>query len=156
MKTESAKKVKTGAVIKYAAIFLVTCALIICSFAAGSGKKGPADGVIDLAALSGTMVFAQVANIMRSPEQYVGKIIKAKGFYDIGCYDAAAQCHHFVVILDASGCCPAGLEFKLANQNGKYPEAGTQIEISGPFKSYQKDGRGYYYIETDNIKTPGK
>jgi hypothetical protein len=159
-------KTKAGMIInitRYTAAFLIPCVIFICAFAAERDKKGnpPAktDGIdIDLTALSGTMVFAQVSNIMQAPQKYIGKTIKTKGVYNGGCYEEPAVCLHFLVILDAAGCCPSGFEFR---RNGESPNAGaltengTAIEIAGTFKSYVRSGWTYYYIDANNVKVLG-
>ena len=46
------------------------------SFAGGTGKVD-----IDLTRMSGTMVYAQVFQMVTEPEKYVGKRIKMKGVF---------------------------------------------------------------------------
>ena len=38
---------------------------------------------VDLTALSSTMVYSEVYNMMTSPEDYIGKTVKMKGMYSV-------------------------------------------------------------------------
>jgi hypothetical protein len=161
---------------KYTAALLPLCAMI-CAFAliAGCGKnqdapaaqenrpqRAKAEGVdVDLTALSGTMVFAEVYNMMSEPDKYVGKKIKAGGIYQTSCFDENNVCYHFVVVADAAGCCPTGLPFvrsgggERVNPND-YPEEMAMIEVVGIFEGYEGGGRTYYRLAAEDVKVLGR
>lgn len=109
---------------------------------------------IDLTAMSSTMVFAEVSNIMWEPEQYVGKIFKIRGEYTSIYYEDTGEDYHAVVIADALACCAQGLDFVWTGEHAypaDYPEEGTEIEIAGVFQMVQEGEYYYIYIETDEI-----
>jgi hypothetical protein len=109
---------------------------------------------VDLTVLSGTMVYAEVYNIMIDPEEYMGKIIKMNGSYSASYYDGTGLYYHYVIIEDATACCAQGLEFIWNGEHSypdDYPEAQTKIEVVGVFGSYDELGITYYYLLVDDI-----
>ena len=109
---------------------------------------------VDLTALSSTMVYAEVYNIMVSPDKYIGKTVKMRGSYYASYYDETGKYYHYVIIEDAAACCQQGLEF-IWNGDHTYPEDypadGTEVEVVGTFDTYEELGVSYSYILTDKI-----
>lgn len=115
------------------------------------------DAIVDLTALSSTMVYAEVFNMMMEPERYIGRTIKMKGLYYASYYDVTRKYYHYVIITDAAACCVQGLEFVWLGEHtypDDYPEDDTEIEVTGVFKSYDEENITFYYIETDAIIIP--
>ena len=109
---------------------------------------------VDLTALSSTMVYAEVYNIMTNPDDYFGKTIKVSGPYAALYYDKTGLFYHYVVIEDATLCCQNGLEFIWNGEHAfpdDYPDERTQIEITGMFGSYKEFGQDCYYLDVDDI-----
>jgi hypothetical protein len=109
---------------------------------------------VDLTELSSTMVFAEVNNIMTNPDDYMGKKIKMNGVYASEYWDETGIDYHYVVIQDATGCCPQGIEFVWNGEHNypdDYPEKQTEIEVIGIFGSYDELGRTYYFLTVDDI-----
>ena len=109
---------------------------------------------IDLTKFSNTMVYAEVFNMMSSPENYLGKTIRTKGNYAPQYFEGTDQYYHYVTVDDAASCCQQGLEFIL---NGEYtypkdyPAEMAEIEVVGVYKSYYELGGTFYYLATDEI-----
>ncbi len=107
---------------------------------------------IDLTALSSTMVYSEVYNMMVTPENYIGKTVKMRGQLEIAQpLDADGnpdpqRIYFSCVIADATACCAQGIEFVLAGEH-KYPEdyphPGAEITVSGTFRTYEEDGYIY-------------
>ena len=119
----------------------------------GTGStSGGAD--IDLTALSSTLVYAEVYNIMTSPDDYRGKTSKMSGLYYSSYDDRTGNSYHFIVIEDATACCQQGLEF-IWNGNHRYPDdyppENARIEVVGVIKSYDELGQSYYCLAVDDI-----
>ena len=113
---------------------------------------------VDLTALSSTMVYAEVFNIMTSPDEYMGKTIKMNGPYSASYFDGTGLYYHYVVIEDATACCQQGLEFIWNGDHifpDDYPEESTKIEVTGVFGSYDEFGDTYYYLAVDDISIIG-
>lgn len=113
---------------------------------------------VDLTKLSSTMVFAEVYNMMFSPDEYIGKTIKARGTFGVY-HDQVKDIYYFaVVIADALACCQQGLEFVWAGDH-KYPEdypsLETEIEVIGTFNRYEEDGYTFFNLLTDNVTIVG-
>ena len=103
---------------------------------------------VDLTALDSNMTYAMVYDMMVNPDNYEGKLVKARGTF---AHTEENGNHYFAVLIaDATACCSQGLEFKLKNADSltfpdDYPEEGTELIITGTFGSYKEDK--YTYIE---------
>ena len=121
-----------------------------------SGEKK----LVDLTALSSTMVYAEVYYMMTTPQEYVGKTVKMQGQFEV--YDAnpaneLGYVYYFaVVIADATACCQEGIEFVLADETAvfpdNYPQAGTEITVVGRFEPYVESGTTYYHLVDATIE----
>lgn len=110
------------------------------------------DGVdLDLTSLSATMVFAEVASLVRSPEDYLGKTIRVQGPLAVYNANPALGIDHFYTILvqDATACCQQGLEFIWPE--GTLPDAGTELLITGRYEAYDFGGLPSYHIVADSV-----
>ena len=119
--------------------------LILCLCLCGCGSSATAEVDVDLTQLSSTMVYAEVSNMMTSPEEYVGKTVKMSGIFSV--YVGETQVYFACVIADATACCSQGIEFVLAGDHkypADYPELGSNITVTGTFQTYEEDG--YQYI----------
>ena len=97
---------------------------------------------IDLTAISSTMVYSEVYNMMMTPEDYIGKPVKMSGAYATYHDDATGNDYYACIIQDATACCTQGMEFVLAD--GNYPtEVGTEVTVSGVFDIYT-EGEAQY------------
>ena len=114
---------------------------------------------IDLTAMSSTMVYAEVYNMMYSPNDYIGKTVRMRGQFAL--YQATDAAGNVVpdsryfacVIADATACCQQGLEFVLAGNYAypaDYPALGTDITVVGPFRTYM-EGQYLYCHLTDAV-----
>lgn len=111
-------------------------------------------GIVDLTQLSSTMVYAEVYNMMMTPEDYVGRTVKTTGLYYASYNPDLDVYYHFVIIEDATACCVQGLEFILSGEHtypDDYPADETAVEVSGIWGSYEEEGNTYYYIAADDV-----
>lgn len=111
------------------------------------------DGVdLDLTRLSATMVFAEVAAMVRTPEDYLGKTVRMAGSLVV--YEANPELgidyFYTVVIQDATACCQQGMEFIWPE--GTLPEAGTGLVVTGTFAEYDCGGLPSYHIVADTVE----
>lgn len=65
-----------------------------------------------MTALSETIVFGQVFQLVYDPEAYEGSTYKIDGRYEFYTIPNTDEIIYFVVIEDAAGCCPQGLEVR--------------------------------------------
>ena len=119
---------------------------------AGSANNTGFD--IDLTKLSSTMVFSEVYNMMISPEEYMGKTIKAEGIFQVY-QDSNNSNFYALVIADATACCQQGLELIWDGDPAypdDYPVENSEIEITGVYQSYIEEGNTYYYVQVNDVK----
>ena len=109
-------------------------------------KNSPDEIDVDLTALSSTMVYAEVYNMMAAPEDYIGKTVKMNGMF-ASYHDEATDKYYFAcVISDATACCSQGIEFVLTDEYSypdDYPKEGEEVCVCGEFDTYQEGDRTY-------------
>ncbi len=96
---------------------------------------------VDLTALSSTMVYAEVYNMMSYPENYIGKTIKMEGQFAFYLDEATGNYYFACIIQDATACCAQGMEFILTDDYiypDDYPEVAEEIRVIGVFDTYQE------------------
>lgn len=108
---------------------------------------------VDLTALSSTMVYSEVYNMMMTPEDYIGKVVKMNGLFSVY-HDEAQDINYYAcVIQDATACCSQGMEFVLTDKYtypDDYPEQGGEVTVVGTFDTY-KEGE-YTYCTLRNAE----
>ena len=116
--------------------------------------EGRGEGIdVDLTALSSTMVFSEVYNMMVSPESYIGKTVKMDGSFSSYRDEASGKYYFACIIADATACCSQGIEFVLTDDYtypDDYPEEGGDICVIGVFDTYQEGD--YTYCTLRNAK----
>lgn len=111
---------------------------------AGSGAEP-----VDLTALSSTMVYAEVYNMLVTPEDYVGRTVKMQGQFAVYEDTENDAVYYACVIADATACCQQGLEFVLSQDlkyPDDYPELGSEIVVTGTFELYEENGYQYCHL----------
>ena len=104
---------------------------------------------LDLSKLSGTVVYAQVYNLMADYESWLGKVIKMSGYYSAYEDTERGVVYHACVIPDATACCAQGIEFVWAGEHAwpdDYPEELTDITVTGRLAVYEEDGTMYLHL----------
>lgn len=110
---------------------------------------------LDLTALSSTMVYSEVYNMMADPAGYEGCTVTMsgqfavyQGYTDDGQEDPE-QVYCACIIADATACCSQGLEFVLkgkAAYPADYPALGTEITVKGEFHTYEEGEYTYCHL----------
>lgn len=111
-----------------------------------SGADESVNVDVDLTALSSTMIYSEVNNMMTTPDDYLGKTVKMSGSFSIYESESTGKIYYACVIADATACCSQGLEFVLAEERSypdEYPELGTEITVTGVFDTYEENGYMY-------------
>lgn len=148
-------------------ISLVLCVLLCISFAGCSGSGDGGDTVavvntkneqneidVDLTALTSTMVYSEVYNMLITPDDYIGKTVKMKGQFAVYPNDNTGEEYFAVIIADATACCQQGLEFVLNDEYSypdDYPEVGTEVEVTGEFQTYKEGDLIYCYLVSGDM-----
>ena len=97
---------------------------------------------IDLTQMSSTMVFGEVYNMMMTPDDYQGKVIKMKGQFLTDIDTANNKRYYACLILDATACCAQGLGF--VPKDGylypeDFPEPDGEITVTGTFDYFREN-----------------
>ena len=121
-------------------------------FNAGAEDADPAEPLIvdlDLSGMSGTVVYAQVYNLLSDPAPWLGKIIRMAGYYSFYDDQEHGIVYHACIIPDATACCAQGIEFIWAGEHHwpeDYPEEGAELTVTGRLEIYQEDGYSYLHL----------
>lgn len=105
---------------------------------------------LDLTELSSTVVYSEVYNMLITPDDYKGKIIKMKGQFNQYTDEETGKIYNAVIIPDATACCQQGLEFELLDKTNPNFEQGAEITVVGTFDTYS-DGK-FLYCHLKNAK----
>ena len=126
---------------------LTLCLLLLCGCGV-SASQGTVD--VDLTALSSTVAAGEIFNItMGSPADYLGKSIKADGYYSAAMAQDGND-YHYIVIVDNTACCEYTLEFKL--ESGEYPTPRSGISVVGKYSNYDENGEPRYYLSVTEME----
>ncbi len=93
---------------------------------------------LDLTALSATMVYSEVFNMMTAPDEFKDMKIKMDGICSIYVDETTGKTYYACIVQDATKCCSQGIEFVLNDSYSPedYPANGDEITIKGTFATY--------------------
>lgn len=118
-----------------------------------AGKVTQASDIdIDLTRLSSTMVYSEVYNMMNSPENYVGKMVRMNG--KLAVYKYPERNYYTCIIKDATACCQQGMEFLWAGNHkypDDYPNEGDGIIVTGVFDIYYEGENKYVQLKDASL-----
>ena len=114
----------------------------------GEIPQGKVD--VDLTALSSTMVYSEVYNMLTEPERYIGKTVKMTGGYSSFLDEGTGAVYRVCMIADATACCAQGMEFVLKDGLA-YPEMESDITVVGTFQLYDENGSTYCHLVNAEI-----
>ena len=140
---------------KIAVIFAVSLAFFGCGKAEKSGvsvasSKEKID--YDLSRMKPNMLYAQVFDMLVSPETYENKTITMKGSFEIFEASEIMGKSYSVIIYDALACCQQGIEFKY-DFGENIPEKGSEITVTGKFVvSELEPGISYNFVQADSVE----
>ena len=104
----------------------------------------------DLSVMSGTVVYAEVYNIVTDPDTYRGKTIKMTGNLATYHDDKTGMDYFACIIPDATACCSQGIEFRTTDSfryPEDYPEIGKEITVIGTFDTYKEEPYEYPVLD---------
>ncbi len=131
-------------------IIILMIAIVITMSACSTQTDTEKIADIDLTEMSSTMVYSQVYDMMMNPSNYAGMSIKVVGTFYSEYYESTDTTYNFVIINDATGCCPQGIEF-VSKTDEEMPEQGAEISMIGVFDIYDEGENQYYRITTDEL-----
>lgn len=110
---------------------------------------------MDLRLFSTTAVYAQIYQMALHPEDYLGKIIRLAGWYDVFFDDTTGIYYTVCMVPDAAACCAQGIEFVWGGERSfpeNYPEPGTEIMVTGRFETYLEGEWEYMRLADAELK----
>lgn len=128
---------------------LSVTALCGCLVEASAVTYEDKDIHLNLAGMSGTVVYSMVSNIMYDSSAFIGKIIRIEGYYNAYENPELGVVYHACIIPDASACCEQGIEFVWAGEHtypGDYPELYSYITVTGRLESYMEGEYKYLHL----------
>ena len=141
-------------------LMLCALALALCGCGAKDGTQARKETAqarkvdLDLSALSGTVVYSQVYDMVEDPEAYMGQTVKLKGNFSYF-QDPNTKNEYFAaVIADATACCAQGIEFVWAGEHAyprDYPPLDTMLTVTGTFGTYEEDGYTYLRLSDADV-----
>ena len=126
----------------------LTLALVLSLGGCGSDASENTPVDLDLTQLSSTMVYAEVFNMMYTPEDYVGRTVRMEGTLAVW-HDTERERYYYTCIVeDATACCAQGVEFVWDGHTPEeYPPEGSRVQVVGTFGTYEEDGFQYCQLE---------
>lgn len=106
---------------------------------------------LDLTELSSTLIYSEVYNMLITPDDYKGKIIKMKGQFNQYTDEQTGKTYNAVIIPDATACCQQGLEFELSDKTNPNFEQGAEITVVGTFDTYSEGEFLYCHLKNAKI-----
>ncbi len=106
----------------------------------------------DFTQMSATMVYAQVYDMMINADSYTGKTFRVEGtiaFVPL----TAEEDIYFIVINDALGCCPQGIEIQFSGDVALPPMDST-IHIDATANQGMYEGQPYMYLQVETLHVP--
>lgn len=122
------------------------------AFAAQAEGNRPVD--LDLTAISGTVAYSQVYDMMMEPDAYAGQKIRMKGNFNYYQDPETRQEYFTAVIADATACCAQGIEFIWRGEHSyprDYPPLDAEITVTGIFETYFEDGCMYIRLNDADV-----
>lgn len=97
------------------------------------------------------MIFSLVYNMVYDPLEYVGRSVKIEGYLEFFYIEQLEETFYYVVINDATGCCPQGIELMFPDDITP-PDDFVDILVEGEMGSEEYLGYDYAHINVTNIK----
>lgn len=120
-----------------------------------AGEENAETVDVDLTQMSSTMIYAEVLNMVITPEDYVGKTIKMRGKMAVYEANPALGFDYFfaVVIPDATACCAQGINFVWDGHDtpDTLPAADTEVTVTGVYAAYDIDGWTDYHLQAQSV-----
>ena len=110
---------------------------------------------VDLTTLSSTMVYAEVFNMMMSPDDYIGKTIRMTGIFSV-CQDPKTkQVYCGVIVEDATACCAQGFDLVMPEERSypqDYPDPESEITVVGTLQADRTlEEHGIIFLRLEDV-----
>ena len=110
---------------------------------------------VDLTIVSGTIAYAEVLNMMMSPDAYVGKTVRMTGIFKVYQDPDTKQVYCGVIVQDATACCGQGMDITMpehAVYPEDYPPAESIVTVVGELQTYRSpEESGATFLRLENV-----
>lgn len=112
---------------------------------------------LDLTAMSKTMIYSTVFDMVACPEDYLGKVVRVKGNFWVFEDELNPGERYFAIIIpDATACCQQGMEFIWEGNHiypDDYPLVGNEATITGKYEMMElEDEISYFYLRVSDVE----
>lgn len=119
-------------------------------------QEAPAVSVdVDLTTLSSTMVYAEVFNMMMSPDDYIGRTIRMTGIFTVYQDPETKQVYCGVVVEDATACCAQGFDLVMPEERSypqDYPAPESEITVVGTLQADRTlEEHGIIFLRLEDV-----
>ena len=117
--------------------------------------KGTKGIDVDLTKGNANLVYAQVYDMMYSPDSYIGKKIKMEGTFTYYHNEETDKYYYACFIADAAACCQQGIEFEPAKKvkfPDDFPKVGAKISVTGVFYTYKEGDNTFAALKDATYK----
>lgn len=138
------------------ALFLALC-LVLVSLSAAFAEtvSEPIQVDLDLSQMSGTIVYAEVYNLVYDPAPYLGEVLRIRGYYSFFRDPVSDNVYYACVIPDATACCMQGIEFVPAEEPADpdhYQEDNADLTVTGRLEMYDDNGISYLHLTDARVE----
>ena len=140
---------------RLALLLALYLALGSLSAAFAESASEPVQVDLDLSQMSGTIVYAQIYNIMYDPGPYLGKVIRVRGYYSFFREPSNGNVYYACVIPDATACCTQGMEFVPFTEPedpDHFLSDNADITVTGRLETYVEDGSFYLHLVDADVQ----
>ncbi len=113
---------------------------------------------VDLTAMSSTMIYSKVFNMVTTPSDYKGQMVRMR--WNFSTVEDEGERYYACIIADATACCSQGIEFELSDKSLKYPKdypkADEEITVKGEFDYYKRDVYTYCVLRNAELEAISK
>ena len=110
---------------------------------------------VDLTTLSSTMVYAEVFNMMMSPDDYIGKTIRMAGIFTVYQDPETKQVYCGVIVEDATACCAQGFDLVMPEERSypqDYPDPESEITVVGTLQADRTlEEHGIIFLRLEDV-----
>ena len=119
-------------------------------------QEAPAVSVdVDLTTLSSTMVYAEVLNMMMSPDDYIGRTIRMTGIFTVYQDPETKQVYCGVIVEDATACCAQGFDLVMPEERSypqDYPAPESEITVVGTLQADRTlEEHGIIFLRLEDV-----
>ncbi len=128
--------------------FAVLAAFLVLAAVLPAARAELPEPDLDLSVMPASISYSQMVNMLKSPEEYVGKTVKVSGVFNY----SEARGRGVIIVADRTMCCETSIDFARADPAvypDDYPALYSRITLFGTFMPCE--GEEGVYILSDAV-----